>query len=427
MCLGAVDAIIGHAAVAQMSKRGGSNSFPRIARMFAPLPDKPDHDALERGILDRWEREHTFERLRERNRGGPTFSFVDGPVTANKMARRPHRLGAHAEGRLPALQGAARLRPALPERVRLPGPLDRGRRRARARAQLEARDRGVRARRVRAPLPRRRRRGRPQALTRGLDPARPVDGLGQRLLHLQRHEHRVHLAVPEARARARLALPRPPLDRVVPALRHVALPARADPVGRLPGASRPVALSSASRSLDRDGESLVVWTTTPWTLPANVAAAVNPDAEYGRRANGEWVAAGRGTPTSASSDACPASELVGWRYRGPFDDARARAARSSTASSRGTRSRSRRAPASSTSRRAAAARTSSSARAHDLPVLTPVDEAGRFYDDYGWLHGLSTDEAADQIVGDLARAGPARRGGHVRAPLSRTAGAATRR
>ena len=45
--------------------------------------------------------------------------------------------------------------------------------------------------------------------------------------------------------------------------------------------------------LDRPGESLVVWTTTPWTLPANVAAAVNPDAEYGRRENGEWVAVAR--------------------------------------------------------------------------------------------------------------------------------------
>ena len=30
----------------------------------------------------------------------------------------------------------------------------------------------------------------------------------------------------------------------------------------------------------RDREYLVVWTTTPWTLPANVAAAVRPDADY---------------------------------------------------------------------------------------------------------------------------------------------------
>src|SRR6478672_306837 len=52
--------------------------------MFKPLPDKPDHPALELEILDQWEREDTFERLREQNRGGPRFSFVDGPVTANR-------------------------------------------------------------------------------------------------------------------------------------------------------------------------------------------------------------------------------------------------------------------------------------------------------------------------------------------------------
>ena len=37
--------------------------------------------------------------------------------------------------------------------------------------------------------------------------------------------------------------------------------------------------------LDRDGESLLVWTTTPWTLAANVAAAVNPDHDYVRVRN----------------------------------------------------------------------------------------------------------------------------------------------
>ena len=44
-------------------------------------------------------------------------------------------------------------------------------------------------------------------------------------------------------------------------------------------------------------------------------------------------------------------------------------------------------------------------RVHGLPVLTPVDESGRFYDDYGWLHGLSTSEAADQIIGRLGEQG----------------------
>ena len=52
--------------------------------MFQPLPDKPDHPSLELEILELWEREGTFGQLRERNSGGPKWSFVDGPVTANK-------------------------------------------------------------------------------------------------------------------------------------------------------------------------------------------------------------------------------------------------------------------------------------------------------------------------------------------------------
>ena len=51
--------------------------------MLAALPDRPDHNALELEILELWERERTFERLRELNREGPRWSFVDGPVTAS--------------------------------------------------------------------------------------------------------------------------------------------------------------------------------------------------------------------------------------------------------------------------------------------------------------------------------------------------------
>ena len=57
--------------------------------IFQPLPDKPDHPGLEREMLARWDEEGTFAKLREQNRGGPTFSFIDGPVTANK------NLGVH--------------------------------------------------------------------------------------------------------------------------------------------------------------------------------------------------------------------------------------------------------------------------------------------------------------------------------------------
>ncbi len=286
------------------------------------------------------------------------------PGDGEQVARRPHRVGADAEGRLPALQGDARVRPALPERLRLPGAVDRGRGRAPAGPQLEARDRGVRPRGVRAPLPRGRRQVGRGADAR-LEAARPVDGLGQRLLHVQRHEHRVHLAVSPDRERARMALRRPPLDRVVPALRDVALPARADAVRRLPGEVRPVALrplpaarqTTASRSSSgrrRRGR-------CPRTSPP--PSTRRPSTACARAASG-WPS--RAIRTRASSGACPARSSSACATAGrSTTSGPARA--SSTASSRGTRSRSRRAPASSTSPRAAAARTSSSARRSACP------------------------------------------------------------
>src|ERR671929_2138917 len=57
--------------------------------MFQPLPSIPDHPSIELEILDWWDERKTFEQLRELNRGGPRFSFFDGPVTANKT------LGVH--------------------------------------------------------------------------------------------------------------------------------------------------------------------------------------------------------------------------------------------------------------------------------------------------------------------------------------------
>ena len=55
--------------------------------------------------------------------------------------------------------------------------------------------------------------------------------------------------------------------------------------------------------LDRPGEALLVWTTTPWTLAANVAAAVGPELDYVLVRQGEqrlWV--GKGTLKQAVVD-----------------------------------------------------------------------------------------------------------------------------
>src|SRR5881409_3368040 len=64
-----------------------------VTDVFAPLPDKPDHPALELEVLDRWERDRTFDRLREQNHGGPRWSFIDGPITANNPMGVHHAWG----------------------------------------------------------------------------------------------------------------------------------------------------------------------------------------------------------------------------------------------------------------------------------------------------------------------------------------------
>ena len=103
----------------------------------------------------------------------------------------------------------------------------------------------------------------------------------------------------------------------------------------------------------RPGENLLVWTTTPWTLTSNVAAAVNPQLTYLKvkhkeqiyyLAKGafaaqrleeqfkrkEWLA---GVPKLKTLEQIfkekggyeiigelPGSAMVGWSYDGPFDE-----------------------------------------------------------------------------------------------------------
>jgi isoleucyl-tRNA synthetase len=81
---------------------------------------------------------------------------------------------------------------------------------------------------------------------------------------------------------------------------------------------------------------LIVWTTTPWTLPANLAVAVNPDVQYAKvkyRRNGKervgFVAADlvqkvfanrSGIESFEVLETEPGSEFVGDEYRHPFVD-----------------------------------------------------------------------------------------------------------
>ena len=82
--------------------------------------------------------------------------------------------------------------------------------------------------------------------------------------------------------------------------------------------------------VDEPGTSLLVWTTTPWTLPSNMYAAVKPDVDYVVVKDGEQklvvAAALRETIAGKLGRELPVvrelkgEALIGKRYRPPFDD-----------------------------------------------------------------------------------------------------------
>jgi isoleucyl-tRNA synthetase len=76
----------------------------------------------------------------------------------------------------------------------------------------------------------------------------------------------------------------------------------------------------------RPNESLLVWTTTPWTLTSNVAAAVGPELTYVRVRQGDHILIlSRGALPILEGeyevlDELKGTELVGLAYDGPFDE-----------------------------------------------------------------------------------------------------------
>ncbi|HEY2370908.1 MAG TPA: isoleucine--tRNA ligase [Gaiellaceae bacterium] len=364
--------------------------------VFQTLPTVPDHPALEEEILEIWEREGTFEKLREQNAEGPRFSFFDGPVTANKT------LGVHTSWgrtlkdvfqRYKALQGFHQRYQngfdcqGLWIEVGVERELGLNSKREIEEYGLEAFAAKCREAVVRSAnelWDGSKRLG--QWMDWGNDyftfSDTNIEYVWRFLAAVHRNDwlylgHRSTEWCPRCGTSiSQHELIGSYVDRADPSL-YVRLPLKARP-----------------------GESLVIWTTTPWTLPANVAAAVNPTAEYGRRTNGEWVAVAR-YPDDSFVEKLRGSELVGWEYEGPFDDIKPTPHRvipwDDVSLDEGT-GIVHIAPG-------CGSEDFELAREHDLPVVQPVDESGRFYDDFGWLHGLSTVEAAEQIIGNLEEKG----------------------
>ncbi len=176
--------------------------------------------------------------------------------------------------------------------------------------------------------------------------------------------------------------------------------------------------------LDRPGESLLVWTTTPWTLTSNVAAAVGADLRYVRvQSGGDMLWLAKGTLKSALEgpfvvlEERPGSDLVGWRYAGPFDELPAVI----ESFARGTKAE----PGVAYVHRVVpwtevgeaegtgivhiapgcGAEDYALGKALGLPVIAPLDEAGIFIEGFGSLTGRDVRDVTEPIVEHLKREG----------------------
>ena len=189
---------------------------------------------------------------------------------------------------------------------------------------------------------------------------------------------------------------------------------------RFPLTSRKGAPSEEHPSSDRK-EALLVWTTTPWTLSSNVAAAVGPELDYVEvKAPDGWTyylakGAMKNTLIGKLDDyevvrELKGEEMLGWEYTSPFDNfpvvqnAFAEAEYShhiiswdEVGAEEGT-GIVHIAPG-------CGAEDFELSKEYNLPVLAPLDENGYFVDDYGWQSGKSVFDVAEGVFDQLRETG----------------------
>src|SRR5579884_4035149 len=161
----------------------------------------------------------------------------------------------------------------------------------------------------------------------------------------------------------------------------------------------------------REQEYLALWTTTPWTLPANTAAAVNPDLTYvAVRHEGDLIYCSKGTierifgKRAEAAHELKGSELVGLHYSGPFDELPVQHGVDhhvipwdAVAEEEGT-GIVHIAPG-------CGAEDFELSQQHNLSVLAPLDEAGYYVAGYGDLLGRHAPDVAEFVFDSLRSKG----------------------
>jgi isoleucyl-tRNA synthetase len=166
----------------------------------------------------------------------------------------------------------------------------------------------------------------------------------------------------------------------------------------------------------RPKEALLVWTTTPWTLSSNVAAAVHPDMSYVKvRCNGEILylvkAALNRVFAKESYDVVGelmGTDMIGWTYDGPFDELPAERKLGAVDAHRVI-------PWEEVSEvegtgivhiaPGCGKEDLELGKEYDLPAVAPLNEFGVFVEGFGWLTGTHVYESAEPIIENLREKG----------------------
>ncbi len=174
---------------------------------------------------------------------------------------------------------------------------------------------------------------------------------------------------------------------------------------------------------ERPGEALLVWTTTAWTLTANVAAAVHPELPYLRVRQGDrTLYVSKGTAAAALQGEyevlgeVPGRELVGLTYAGPFDELPAQQTALTPTLSQGERGIGH--PVIAWEEVSETEGTGivhiapgcgkedmELGRVYGLPPIVPLDEFGNYVEGFDWLSGRNVYDIAEPIIESLRRKG----------------------
>jgi len=164
----------------------------------------------------------------------------------------------------------------------------------------------------------------------------------------------------------------------------------------------------------RQNEYLLVWTTTPWTLAANVACAVNPNVTYAKVKQGGDVYYLAAALTDVMKDKgkfevlaeMPGEEMIEWTYDGPFDELPAQAQAKE-------HHRLIRWEEVSESEGSGIVHMAPGcgkedfdiAGAEGLPILAPIDEDGVYVEGYGFLSGRKAATVSEDVLNSLREKG----------------------